>query len=686
MVKILKNLLYQLNKGKHGNIMNEAFWSEPQLIIELREILRDKRYFIVIDDIWDYSVWETIRYALIENGNGSKIITTTRNAHVANQIGGVYSLIPLSLIHSRKLFHQRIYGDEDKSLPSHLAEVSDIILNKCGGIPLAIITIAGILASKKGMTHEYWSKVSRSMGTGLEDSPQIQKMRRILSLSYYDLPPHLKTCLLYLGLFPEDHDITREYLIWKWVGEAFVRKEHGKSLYEVGENYLDELISKGMVKPVEFDGCSKATTCRVHDMVLDLITSLSNDEHFLTAVGGQQLMPLPSKVRRLSLQTGNAEDVRLLSTVSFTHVRSVTVFDQALNLLPGISCFPVLRALDLSDCEQVDNHRFKGICKLFHLRYLCLRRTSVTEVPKQIGNLQFLQVLDISLTEVKVLPSTFVQLTQLVYLNVSAWTRLPDGFGKLECLQNFPGITVSYPSMLHDLGRLTELRNLKIIKFIQCGENYDEPFLECLSNLVSLEKLEVNYYLGGPDFGLSSSLSPGPQRVYSIDMLRSTFYAVPRWMSSLSCLSALEITIRTLAVQDFEVLGKIPSLTDLYVWVLEPTGERPERLAIDSRYPFRCLSVFRFWSYGMEVVFSRGAMPNLQTLDLDFQVRKTKDLGGNFYFGLENLPLLQRVPVKIDCYCTEPGEVEAAEAALQKGVDMNPNKPMLNILKYGEMG
>jgi hypothetical protein len=506
-------------------------------------------------------------------------------------------------------------------------------------------------------------------------------MRRILSLSYYALPPRLKTCLLYLGLFPEDHDITREYLIWKWVGEAFVREEHGKSLYEVGENYLDELINKSMVKPVEFDGCSKATTCRVHDMVLDLITSLSNDEHFLTAIGGQQFIPLPSKIRRLSLQTGKAEDVRLLSTVSFTHVRSVTVFEQAFDLLPAISCFPVLRALDLRDCEQVDNRVFKDICKLFHLRYLCLRRTSVTEVPKKIRSLQFLQVLDISLTEVKLLPSTFLQLTQLVYLNVSACTRLPDGFGKLECLQNLPGITISYPSMLHDLGRLTELRNLKIIKFIQCDENYEEPFLECLSNLVSLESLEVNYYLGGPDFGLASSLSPGPQRVHSIDMLRSIFYAVPRWMSSLSCLSALEITIRTLAVEDFEVLGSIPYLTDLYVWVLEPTGERPERLAIDSRYPFRCLSAFRLWSYGMEVVFSQGAMPSLQTLDLDFQVRKTKDLGGNFYFGLENLPLLQRVPVKIDCYLTKPGEVEAAEAALQKGVDMNPNKPTLNILK-----
>jgi len=157
------------------------------------------RYLIVTDDIWKTSVWETIQYALVDNECGSIIISTTRNLDVADKIGGVYRLQPLSLTDSRKLFNLRIFGAEDKFLSNNLAEVSAEILRKCGGVPLAIITIAGMLASKEGMenVHQYWSKVCKSLGSGLEDSPDIENMRRILSISYYDLPPHLKNCMLF---------------------------------------------------------------------------------------------------------------------------------------------------------------------------------------------------------------------------------------------------------------------------------------------------------------------------------------------------------------------------------------------------------------------------------------------------------------------------------------------------------
>ena len=104
------------------------------------------RYIIVIDDIWDKSAWKNIRCALIENECGSRVIATTRILDVAKEVGGVYQLKPLSTIVSRKLFYQRIFGDEDKRPHIQLAEVSENILRKCGGVPLAIITMASLLA------------------------------------------------------------------------------------------------------------------------------------------------------------------------------------------------------------------------------------------------------------------------------------------------------------------------------------------------------------------------------------------------------------------------------------------------------------------------------------------------------------------------------------------------------------
>ena len=66
---------------------------------------------------------------------------------------------------------------------------------------------------------------------------------------------------------------------------------------------------------------------------------------------------------------------------------------------------------------------------------------------------------------------------------------------------------------------------------------------------------------------------------------------------------------------------------------------------------------------------------------LDFHVRRTLDQFGNFDFSLENLPSLERVIVHINCYYAELGEVQDAEASIKKALDLNPNKPTLELEK-----
>uniref|UniRef100_M8CUA0 Putative disease resistance protein RXW24L n=1 Tax=Aegilops tauschii TaxID=37682 RepID=M8CUA0_AEGTA len=439
MEKIFKSLLHQLHKQKYENI-NEAAWGEAQLISEIRTFLENKKYLIVIDDIWDKSVWENIKYSLTVNEHASRVITTTRILNIAEQAGDVYRLEPLSVVDSRKLFHQRIYETENKSPPNQLFEISEKILRRCGGVPLAIITIGSLLSSKTEREHtqEYWSKVYKSLGSGLDNGhDDVKNMRRILSVSYSDLPPHLKTCILHLCLYPEDYEIQTERLIWKWVGEGFVKKEHGRSLCEVGEDYFDQLINKSLVQPVKIDNGNKVHSCRIHDMVRDLITSLSTEENFVTIVGCQQPVYLPSKIRRLSVQTNIEEVANQLPTMSLSYIRALTVSSLAFSLLPALTGFPILRVLDLTDCKQVDNNHWKDICSLFHLRYLSLKGTSITKIPKGIADLQFLEVLDIRSTEIdEKLPSTIIQLTRLLLLHMldSITCAVPRWICSMCCL------------------------------------------------------------------------------------------------------------------------------------------------------------------------------------------------------------------------------------------------------------
>ncbi|XP_044949062.1 disease resistance protein RGA5-like [Hordeum vulgare subsp. vulgare] len=675
MEKIFKNILHQLDKHRYSSI-NEAMWGEAQLIGELRDFLLNKRYFIVIDDIWNISVWKTTRHAFIENRCGSRIITTTRIFDVAKQVGSVYDLKPLSPIDSRKLFHQRIFGVENP--PIQLAEVSENILKRCGGVPLAIMTTASMLATKRGND---WSKVYQSMGSGPQDSSDMQDMRRILSVSYYDLPAHLKTCLLFISVYPEGYTVVAEDLIWQWIGEGFVQEEHGKNLYEVGEEYLAQLINKSLIQPVDIGSDNKVSSCRVHDMVLDLITSLSSEENFLTTVGGLQPVSTSSKIHRLSVQTRNEDDLKRLATMGLSHVRSLSVFGQDINLLPALSSFPVIRALDLSYCLDVDNHHVKIICNLLHLRYLRLCNTSITEIPEEIGNLQFLQVLDISQTGIEALPPEFVRLTQLVYLHIDRWTKLPDQFGGLKSLQDFPVIpTITSASMLHDVGKLTKLRNL-LISFDEWNESYEGPFCRCLSNLVNLKTIKIIGAHLGIDSG-SDYLSPRPRYIQTIHLINNINCALPRWMSSLSCLSFLVIHgLRTLRVEDLRVLGSIPALSYLDIWVVEHTQERQDRLVIDSGHPFHCLTTLKIASRVMELRFAQGATQKLQTLKLRFSVRHTLDQFGDLGFGLENVSSLEHVYVG-RWSKPEPGEVEAAEAAIGEALGMNPNKPTLKFSKW----
>uniref|UniRef100_I1QN91 Uncharacterized protein n=1 Tax=Oryza glaberrima TaxID=4538 RepID=I1QN91_ORYGL len=388
-------MLLELDKTKYKDIHN-LVRDEKQLIDELRDFVQNKRYLIVIDDIWDIASWSAIRCALVENNDGSTIIATTRDFDIAEQIGSPHKLKTLPPKSSKKLFYRRIFGSEEKC-PQELVEVSGKILKKCSDVPLAIITIASVLARTRNMAEE-WYKVYNSIGYGLGNNHDMKNMRKILSLSYHNLPSHLRTCLLYLSIFPEDYEIERSRLIRMWISERFIHPEKdGDNLFELADSYFNELINRSLIQSSGY-GNGIPHFCRVHDMIHDLIRFLSSKENFVNVFDGilQQTSPA-NKVRRLSLQNNKLDNSTAQTNLKMSQVRSLSIFSSSgVSLLPSLSSFQVLRVLDLKNCYLTEGCHLdlRHVCNLFHLRYLRLYECNFDrELLKEIENLKFLQTL-----------------------------------------------------------------------------------------------------------------------------------------------------------------------------------------------------------------------------------------------------------------------------------------------------
>ncbi|KAG2657543.1 hypothetical protein PVAP13_1KG149200 [Panicum virgatum] len=517
--KIMKDVVSQLPCKKEFT-EDIDFWDEKKFIAKLRELLQNKRYLIVIDDIWSISAWGTIKYAFPENNLSSRIIATTRIVDVARSccphgdIDRIYEMEGLNDLHSKRLFFKRTFGSEDQC-PDVLKQVSNKILKKCGGLPLAIISISSWLANRPKVKDE-WERISRSIASALDKNPSLEGMNSILSLTYNDLPTNLKTCLLYLSIFPEDYLIDRESLVRRWIAEGFISEERGQSKQEVAENHFYELINRSMIEPVEIVYDGKSRFCQVHDMMLEFIISKSVEDNFIASVGHGQtdLANRHGLIRRLSVHYIDQELASVLANEDLSHVRSLTVTASAcIKHLPSLAEFEALRVLDFQGCRSMQEYDMNGIDKLFQLKYLSLRGTDMLKLPSGIVRLHGLETLDLTNTYIRELPPKIGQLIKLRHLLIARYrnmyshehsrfqaiTKIPDGIGNMRNLQVISGFNVTESSLgaVEELGNLTALQELNFELDGRGSQEYKrETYLKFEEGAMpKLEKLDVPFFV-----------------------------------------------------------------------------------------------------------------------------------------------------------------------------------------------
>ncbi|THG18314.1 hypothetical protein TEA_021615 [Camellia sinensis var. sinensis] len=425
--ELLKDLIQQLfNEVKRPVPEKLETMDNNKLKAMLKEFLQESRYVLVLDDVWSVDVWDAIKIALPNSNCGSRVLLTMRIGSVASIScrefnGYIHKMEALSKEESWTLFCKKTF--QEKDCPPHLKELSESIPQRCEGLPLAIVAIAGVLASKDHGRANGWDLVNRSIGAEVEGN----YMTKILLLSYNDLPYYLKSCFLYLSSLPKNHMIEWMSSIRLWIAEGFVEVKQGKTPEEVA---LYELLNRSLMQVAEKRHDGSIKRCRIHDLFREIILSKSRDQNF-QMIAGERNMRWPEKVRRLSIHNTLPD---IPEGKCFSQLRSLLVFGVHEPL--SESSMPMLfngnlRLLKVLHLRGASLETFPGeVIKLFHL--------SGSTIVKEIGKLTQLRRLGFVMLRKEDGVALCFSIENLNNLHSLDWSKLRDDL--LQPLQYLPNL------------------------------------------------------------------------------------------------------------------------------------------------------------------------------------------------------------------------------------------------------
>ncbi|KAL8457119.1 hypothetical protein ACS0TY_034278 [Phlomoides rotata] len=549
-----------------------------QLIVDH---LQKGKFLIVMDDVWTAEDWDKLQIALPKSNRMGKVLITSRNEDVARHANlhrVPHKLRFLTQDESWLLLRYEVFGNPDKC-PSDLEVLGKLIAQRCDGLPLALVVIGGILVKKASASNEMiakkraWEKVSESVGTYMKQDPQ-ERMERIISLSYYKLPFHLRACFLYFGMFPEDFEIPVWKLIRMWIAEGFIQqKNSGISLEETAESYLEDLISRNLVRVDKTKPDGKVKTCRIHDMLRDFckLEGGNERENFLQEMKKNSEGVFEPRVgevntyRRLCIHS-NVSNFFGLKPYG-PRVRSFVCYSkedinlQAENCSAIPAAFKLLRVLDVKPIKLTKIP--SDLYHLVHLRYITLS-FNLGILPAAFSKLWNVQTLIIDTTSRTLdIKADIWKLIQLRYLKTNASATLPKATKSSkegEKLQTLG--TISPQNCTEEVfDRARNLKKLGIRGRLSLLLDGKTGSFDSLGRLSYLEKLKLinDVFPSPPSEGQLRGLPPAykfPPKLRSLT-LADTFLD---WnhMSVLGLLQNLEV----LKLKDKAFMGRIWEATD----------------------------------------------------------------------------------------------------------------------------
>ncbi|KAL4577248.1 hypothetical protein LXL04_013353 [Taraxacum kok-saghyz] len=416
--------------------------SGEQLGEKLYRLLKGRRYLVVFDDIWDCKAWNDLQIYFPDDKVGSRVLFTSRDMDVSLHVRAARPAHILRLhskdeswdIFQKKVFRTGVCFFNLKSTGRRIAE-------KCEGLPLAIVIAAGLV--KNQLSDSRWSEIARALRSFMVHDPS--QYHDTLSLSYNHLPPPLKPCFLFIGVFREDYDIPVKKLILLWIAQGFIHESENRVLEDVGKDFLMDLIKRSLLMTAKKSVGGHIKACRIHDLLRDICLRKVEEENFgpefyRYARVQTSVSPIRNTLHGMPLHRLTPRAVLgLCSPSELGEVLQKGALDLDLS--------ETYKSLRILDVESIHISLFPSaaVIQLDNLRYLAIQAHDGSP-HESISNLVNLQTLIIFSRKNILVPKTIWNMVNLRHLHIKSGENLieeepsyvqttqNDGLGSLQTL------------------------------------------------------------------------------------------------------------------------------------------------------------------------------------------------------------------------------------------------------------
>ncbi|KAK2454386.1 putative disease resistance protein RGA3 [Trifolium repens] len=529
-----------------------------QLQHHLRNTLAGHKFLLVLDDVWneDRVKWEELKDIIqgVADTEGSKVLVTTRSHTVANVMGSTspHILQGLSKKDSLSVFVKWAFKEGEVKNHPELMEIGKGVVQKCGGLPLALRTLGSSLFLKFDI--EDWKFVRDNEIWNL---PQKEDdILPAIKLSYDQLPSYLKPCFACFSLFEKDLEYSSFEVTVLWEALGFLPSpKKGQTIARVGNQLLHDLMSRSFLQDYidHGNGCE----FKLHDLVHDLALYVAKDEFQLVKLHGENIFEnvlhlsfiendllgqtsVPTRLRTLIFPKGANNEAFLYTMMSRCNsLRILQIINSTYVSLPrSIGKLKHLRCLNLENNEELKSLP-NSLCKLQNLHTLKLHGCrNLQTLPNGIGNMISLRQLYITTMQSNFPDKEIAKLTSLEFLMLESCDYLESLFEGIQ-LPNLNFLFVSSCGNLKSLPfhAIPKLENLVINDCDKMKLSLDHD--SDISNL----KLKMLALSSLPQLGSFPQWLQGCVTTLQSLLLRDcdNLDELPEWLSTLICLKTINI-------------------------------------------------------------------------------------------------------------------------------------------------